>query len=72
MFLSMWNAVRPDCAILERFWVQILLQKRPQIIDNFLGYFKKHYFLSKNNYGSFLGKLGLENWATFHSNIWSH
>ena len=46
--------------------------KAPQIMDNFLGYFKKHYFLSKKNYGSFLGKLGLENWATFHSNIWSH
>ena len=42
-----------------------------KIFDNFLGYYKKHYFLSKNCCGSFLGNLW-KLWKTFYFYIWSH
>ena len=59
------------CGDFESSYLQILGSKVPQIFENFLGYFKKHYVLSKTYRASFLGNL-CQLWTTFYSNIWSH
>ena len=65
-----WN----QCDQIGRFLKLLVancLTKVAQIFGNFLGYCKKHYSVSKNCCGSFLG-IVCEIWATFYSNIWSH
>ena len=54
-----------------KFLATNILTKVAQIFGNFLGCCEKHYFVSKNCCGSFLGRVW-KNWATFYSNIWSH
>ena len=54
-----------------QFYVSKKILKIPQIIDEFLGYFEKHYYLSisciKYFWASFIKVR-----ETFHSNIWPH
>ena len=54
-----------------KFSATNFLTKVAQIFGNFLGCCEKHYFISKNYCGSFLG-IVWKIWATFYSNIWSH
>ena len=63
--------VGPDWAIFESSWLQIFWTKVAHIFGNFLGYFKRHYFVRKNSCGYFLPLFGTFG-PLFNSNIWSH
>ena len=46
-------------------------EKVAQLIGFFFCYFEKSHFYTKTALGTFRATFGY-NWATFHSNIWSH